>query len=132
MYQSAFKLPLIRIRNVRVVYPISAKTLTLRTGAAIPISNAIRWRAVFSEPPDIYTATRILHTELRLVWKEDIVPFLYPIFVVLHIRVTVSLYVALSREVQEMVTELTGHAASNVDAPYERKLDMLLTCRIPD
>ena len=60
MYRSAFKLPFIRIRNVRVVYPISGKTITRKTGTAIPISNARRRLVVFSKPPDIYTAIGIL------------------------------------------------------------------------
>ncbi|GFU18196.1 hypothetical protein TNCV_2033461 [Trichonephila clavipes] len=53
-------------------------------------------------------------------------------FVVLRIRVGVTLYAALPNEAKVMVTVLTVHSAAKVIAPYERMLDMLPTYPFPD
>ena len=44
----------------------------------MPILNASRWYAVSLEPTEMYTTIKILHVESGLIWKDDIVLFLYP------------------------------------------------------
>lgn len=45
--------------------------------ALMLISNASKQQALSSVPHDSYTAIRILHAESGLVWKDNIVPFVY-------------------------------------------------------
>ena len=49
-----------------------------RWKALMLVLNASRQHADSSEPPDMHTTIRIMHAEPGLVWKENIMPFLYP------------------------------------------------------
>ena len=84
---------------------------------------------LFSEHPDTYTAIRILHTEPGLIWKDNIVPFLCP---ALSFGAPKMPSLSMMHCQGKSVRELTSHAASNVDAPYEWKLGMLQACLFPD
>ena len=53
-------------------------------------------------------------------------------FAVWNTRVSISLYDVLLREAEVTVAEPRGHAAANVDAPYERYLGMLQICPFTD
>ena len=54
-------------------------------------------------------------------------------FIVQRIKVTVSLYVALSRKSEVMVAELADHVTIiSVDVLYEQKLGVLQKCLFPD
>lgn len=77
MYLLVFKLQLSQTRDVYIMCQWLFKHHT-RCRTPMTISNANRWQAFSSEPPDTYTAIRILHAELKLVWKYNIVQLLYP------------------------------------------------------
>lgn len=47
--------------------------------ALMLISNASKQQALSSVPHDSYTTIRILHAESGLVWKDNIVPFMYSV-----------------------------------------------------
>ena len=115
IYKSAFKLPEIRIRDVHVVYPMAAKLPHQVQGPYAAVDRNRR-NAVSSESPNVYSSIRILRTKVEFVWKDNIVPFLYPALSFGKTRVIVSFYVILSREAEIlMIAELTGYAAENVD-----------------
>ncbi|GFW38709.1 hypothetical protein TNCV_3880761 [Trichonephila clavipes] len=96
------------------------------------ISNASKRRAVSVEPPDTYTAIRILYAEPGLSSKDDIVPLLYPVLSFGGTRVTVSVFDALSRGTEVMTAVLTVKIAANVVTLYKQTLGVLQTCPFPD
>lgn len=65
----------------------------------MPILNANRHEAFFSEHPDTRKTIRILHAEPKLIWKDDIVPILLCSFIVRRTRVAASLYAVLLSEI---------------------------------
>ena len=69
----------------------------------------------------VFTDCAKLRAELRLIWKDDIVPLLYPVLP-FGVPELLSLSVALSTEAKVMVAKLTGHPDANVEALYDRKL----------
>lgn len=119
MNLSAFKLSSIRTRDVHI---ISTCCLNHHTSCYLPMptSNWSRWRV-----PDTYTTITILHAELEIVRKFDIVPLSLSIFVFPRILVYVYLYVALPWIAAIMIAMLSVHGAAKVIAPYKLILDAL-------
>ena len=123
MYQSAFKLPSIGTRGMRVLLSMTVQTITLDSRFLYRHPNSSKRRAFSLMPPDMYAANRNGTDPKRQYYA-----ILVSSFVVWYTRVSVSLYSALSREAEVMVEELTVYTAVNVDAPFERKLGVFQTC----
>ena len=85
----------------------------------------------FEDSKHVYKNQNTTHrTRTRLKGLHWAIPV--STFVVRRTRIVFSLYAALSKEAEVMVAELTGHAAANVNAPYERKLGVLKICPFPN
>lgn len=80
MYLSAFKLKSIRTRYVHCACRVSNgfSIHHTRHRSLYTDVDASRRQSLSSESSDTCTAIRLLHTEQRLVWKNDDVPFRYP------------------------------------------------------
>lgn len=119
MYWSAFKLLSIQTRDVHAMYPTAVQTITPGAGSLCQY-----WIQAGNEQslqsPDMYTVIRILLAKMGLVWKDDIMSLLYP--ALSFGTPWPSLYAALSRGAEVMVTVLTVHAAANGVIPYKRIL----------
>ncbi|GFX06267.1 hypothetical protein TNCV_504871 [Trichonephila clavipes] len=124
MYRSAFKLPLIQTRVVRVVYLMSVQAIALSLG------TLCRYRMQAGEERSLQT--RIRHSDLGLVSKEDIVPLPYPTLSFCATESPIALYSALSMETEVIVALMTVKAAENVVSSYKHILSVLQTLPFPD
>ena len=131
MYQSVIKLPSIRNKDVRVVYPMAPKLSNRVHDSYADIECKQAKCGLLWASKHVYghqnTACKILTRQ-----KSEYCAILVSTFVVRSAGIVVSLYDALSREAEGMVIGLTGHAASNVNGLYEWKLDVLQTWPFPD
>lgn len=93
--------------------------------AFIHLSSSSRWQVFSLEPAHTYTAIRILHVELRIALKDDILLLLCPALSIGELEGTVFLYVVFSSKVALMVLLLTVQVYVKVVTPYEWKLGAL-------
>ena len=127
MYRSVFKLPSIRTKDVRAVHPITTQTIAPHAG------SLCRYRTQAGDvrsPGSFQGYIRLLKCSGRtgFLLKRRYCTIPVSSFVVRHTQAVVFCYAALPREAEVIFTELTGHAAAIVDAPYKWKLGALQTC----
>ena len=115
MYWFAFKLLSIWTGDVRV-YSVTAQIITPDAEPLGWYGNASMRLAVSSESWDTYTAIGMLHAERGLIWKDDIIPFLYQ-FLPFAAPKSPSLSILYCNG-----RRTWNHDAANVVTPYERKL----------
>ena len=129
MNLSAFKLLLIRTKDVLVRYPIASLTITPGAGSPCKLATCCLlgayWRTFGQQNTTSRTGTHLKRWHCAIFEFNFVNRSSKP-------RVNISHYTVLSREVEIMVTELTDHAAANVDALYGRKLNVLQKWPFPD
>lgn len=120
----SFKLPLMRTRDVYVVYPMAYQTITSGAGTLCRYRmQAGDRRSPRSLQTHIQPSEYFMHNRLCATPESSVI--------VRCTIIVVSLYAAFSKEAKAMVTVLAVHAAPNVFSPYERIQDVLQTWPFP-
>ena len=125
IHLSAFKLPSIRTKNIRVVYSVAAETITLSTELMchylIKAGNMWSLESLQTQiRPSKYCRQNQESSEMTTFCHSRI----------LHYRLApqsrlLSPYVSFSREAKVIIAKLIGNTVENVFVLYERKIGLL-------